>query len=700
MNHITYYIRLSFPHLKMTGIAVFLLLYLSFSVYSQSKEDYTCSLGDENITTPEQVDSQSRKIADKIKKRTPKDYHCADSLAQELQKISARIGYYRGVGKQICNRGRIRRYQGKYEEAHDFYQEAMAYREKHGLRDAYTGYTLQEIGLNYRNMGFYAEAIEAHLEAIQYFREESLTKQVGEEYNNIGASISEFAYKMYKIDSTFNRDSALRKGIVNYKKAFEIAENGKNWSDCVNVGGNIGRDYVEIGELDSAAFFLNNSMDLCRKILDTITVDNKARKGILNLQASTYGKLGHLYEKQKSYDLGLEQHTAALAIYRELNDSSGIFTALTNIGNNYEERGDNNNALIYYKQAYQVGEHAKIDQRQDFLRNKNLYVIYAKLKDTVSAYPYLLAKADKEQQIAANEMVQNVAFAENNGILKAEAEKEKANAKLKNQMLMGSGIVLILLILGIIQQLQLRKTQKKQATLEVQQKAQQYEARIDLIMDESRQRLIAKQNETQEIVLKEVGRELHDSLGGTLATTKRVIEEWMERGVEEEAIKEYGQKALELIQRSIDGVRQISRELKGVTLKDGLIPGIRELCREINEVYARPEIKLQTYNLKTLNIPAKWEINIYRIFQEALTNILKYAEATNVEIQMFVRDEILSVTIEDDGKGFDIEKKAEGIGLKNMKSRAEEMKGTFTISSVIDRGTTLFIEIPLPDQFS
>lgn len=700
MNHITFHIRPFFPHFKMTGIAVFLLLYLSYSVYSQSAAGDSCKLEDENITTPEQVDTQSSMIHRKIiNAKTPEDYRCADSLAQELQKISERIGYYRGVGKQISNRGRIRRYQGKYDEAYSFYQETMTYRENHDLVDAYTGYTLQEIGINYRSMGFYAKAIEAHLAAIPYFREENLTNQVGEEYINIGSSTSEFAYKMYKIDTTFHRDSVLRKGIVYYKKAFEIAEDRKNWSDYVNVGGNIGRDYVEIGELDSAAFFLNHSMEICNKVLDTLSIENSLYKKFFNLKADTYGKLGHLYEKQHRYDLGLEQHSAAMAIYQELSDSRGLFTALTNIGNNYEEREDFGKALEYYLQAYEAGKNADINLRQQMLMNKNLYNIYSKQKDIVSAYPFLLAKAEKEQEIAKKEMVQNVKFAETNGNLKAEAEKEKANVKLKNQMLVGSGIILVLLILAILQQLQLRKTQKKQADLEVLQKTKEYEERIDLIMEDSQMKLISKQNETQEIVLKEIGRELHDSLGGTLATIKRVIEEWLEKG-EEEAIKEYGKKALELIQRAIDGVRQVSRELKAISLKNGLIPGITDLCEEIQEVYGKPEIKIQTYNLKTLSLPGNMEINIYRIFQEALTNIIKYAEAKNVEIQLFVRDDILSITIEDNGKGFDPEKKASGIGLTNMRSRAVEMNGLCTISSVVGHGTTLFFEIPIPRHIS
>ncbi|MDX2248566.1 MAG: sensor histidine kinase [Bacteroidia bacterium] len=691
MHHITDKNRLVF----FTGMAGFFLLCLTFSLYSQPQKQAPAPCWDllsVEKANADSVDEWNRCVVARINQH---NYTEGDSLAVALIAISEKISYPVGVARQYNNLGRIRRHQGKHDEALTFYKKGLAYRKKNNLIDSGIGYTLQEIGFNYGDMGNYAKAIEAHLDAIPYFEKENKHKALCEEYNNIGTANSNFGYQMFKIDSTFDRIPAFQEAIRYYKKAYQKAYEKSLWESYINVAGNLGRDYLEIGKTDSAAYFLDKGIAVCDSVLDTLH-NEKNRMKLLKLKADINGKKGHLRETQKQYEQALALHTESLRLYEEVKSETGKFTALTNIGNNYEQQGDLKKRLKYYLQAYEIGKTAGISERQKLLMNKNLYQTYFDLKDTLSAYPFLLAANLVEQETAAKEISQNIKFVQVNATLTADIEIAKAQTQLRTWMLGGSGIALILLMVGILQQLRLRKAQKKEDEWKISQKELAYEAQINSIIEDSRQKLVAKQNETQEIVLKKIGRELHDNIAGTLVTCKRMLESWIEVSNH----PEYGQKTENILRNVIDDVRQLSHNLEAVTLKNGLIPGIQELCYKINEVYKQPEIKLQTHNLKTLNLPANWEINIYRIFQEALTNIMKYSQAQNVEIQIYVREDILSLTIEDDGKGFNSEEKAAGIGLLNMRSRAEEMGGTFTISSVIDHGTTLFIEIPLFPQTS
>jgi signal transduction histidine kinase len=88
------------------------------------------------------------------------------------------------------------------------------------------------------------------------------------------------------------------------------------------------------------------------------------------------------------------------------------------------------------------------------------------------------------------------------------------------------------------------------------------------------------------------------------------------------------------------------------------------------------------------------KINIYRIVQESLQNVNKYAQATKVKIQILQEENYLTLTIADNGIGFDTNLKKKGIGVQNMLSRAREMNGEFDIQSKRGKGTTIIVKIP------
>jgi signal transduction histidine kinase len=89
------------------------------------------------------------------------------------------------------------------------------------------------------------------------------------------------------------------------------------------------------------------------------------------------------------------------------------------------------------------------------------------------------------------------------------------------------------------------------------------------------------------------------------------------------------------------------------------------------------------------------KINLYRIIQESFQNINKYANAKHVKLELKKEDNTIKLYIEDDGVGFDSNKKAKGIGLENMQSRVDAVEGTFDIKSKINKGTKTYVTIPL-----
>ncbi|WP_035676054.1 sensor histidine kinase, partial [Flavobacterium frigidarium] len=100
-------------------------------------------------------------------------------------------------------------------------------------------------------------------------------------------------------------------------------------------------------------------------------------------------------------------------------------------------------------------------------------------------------------------------------------------------------------------------------------------------------------------------------------------------------------------------------------------------------------------NITWIEINKSININLYRVLQEALHNIVKYSRAKNVILCFSIDTNNLIIHLSDDGVGFDISKTKSGIGIKNMKNRITNLKGSFNINSEINKGTTLSCIIPI-----
>lgn len=178
-----------------------------------------------------------------------------------------------------------------------------------------------------------------------------------------------------------------------------------------------------------------------------------------------------------------------------------------------------------------------------------------------------------------------------------------------------------------------------------------------------------------------IAQDLHDSIGGMLANIRMSISK-------EES--EYANDILEKLDKSIIEMRRISRNLMPETLKNlGLEVALKELCESMSQ--KQFHIQFEAFNLDQ-KIPFKVQLSIYRIAQESISNIIKYAQANNVIVQISQHDQLLNLTVEDDGVGFDSKKTVYGLGIKNIKNRTQLINGTVDIQSEIGKGTTINIE--------
>ncbi|MBI5627747.1 MAG: sensor histidine kinase, partial [Candidatus Rokubacteria bacterium] len=219
--------------------------------------------------------------------------------------------------------------------------------------------------------------------------------------------------------------------------------------------------------------------------------------------------------------------------------------------------------------------------------------------------------------------------------------------------------------------------------------------------EQMRRELLQKVISAQEEERKRVARELHDETGQSLASLMvglKVLES-------QDRLEEVKGKVADLrsvVDKVLRDIHDLAWELRPSLLDSlGLAAAIQRSAEEYRE---RPGLRIdcQVTDLDQKRLPPEVETAAYRIVQEALTNVAKHAQATRASVVLRHRGTSLLAIVEDDGKGFDvdailgaapIEKR---LGLFGMSERAALLGGRFSLESTPGKGTTVFVEIPLP----
>ncbi|WP_077247834.1 PAS domain-containing sensor histidine kinase [Bacillus sp. FJAT-27225] len=206
-------------------------------------------------------------------------------------------------------------------------------------------------------------------------------------------------------------------------------------------------------------------------------------------------------------------------------------------------------------------------------------------------------------------------------------------------------------------------------------------------MEAELQRMMARIIDVQEEERKRLSRELHDGLGQNLyshlITINRLLSE-----LDHPLLVQMQEEAMELIEE----IRSLSWELRPSVLDDlGLVPAIRSFLNRYSTHY---NIDVHFECVLGRRLSAGTETTIYRVIQEALTNVRKYAEVNEALVVIREYDDAVRVMIEDRGKGFDPESASRGVGLFSMDERARASGGELQIISSPGKGTKVILEVP------
>lgn len=218
-------------------------------------------------------------------------------------------------------------------------------------------------------------------------------------------------------------------------------------------------------------------------------------------------------------------------------------------------------------------------------------------------------------------------------------------------------------------------------------------------LSESRQRLreLAAQNEaTLEEERKHIAREVHDELGQVLTALRMDISLMRMRfGVLDPAVAEKAMEMKVLVDRAIQGVRNVATNLRPTALDMGLVSALEWLCSEFTQK-SGVVCALHTRE-ESISLDESRAVVVFRIVQESLTNVARYAQANSVRIHLGHRGHELWVEVRDDGLGFDMEvaMKKKSFGLLGMRERALALGGKVSIHSAPGQGTVISVTIPI-----
>ncbi|TBW26692.1 sensor histidine kinase [Gramella sp. KN1008] len=197
--------------------------------------------------------------------------------------------------------------------------------------------------------------------------------------------------------------------------------------------------------------------------------------------------------------------------------------------------------------------------------------------------------------------------------------------------------------------------------------------------------------EIQEATLKNVSWELHDNIGQLLSIAKMQIN-LLSRTVVEENRDAFNE-VRKLVADSLAEVRALSRSLNNEVVDykglEGSVENEMERFNRLGVLEASLKVKGNPYKIKQEDT-----IILFRILQEFFSNVIKYADASQLEVIFEYTPEYLQIKASDDGKGFDMEAQEAGSGLLNMRSRAEIIKTDFNLNSSKGKGTSLSLRYP------
>jgi two-component system sensor histidine kinase UhpB len=571
------------------------------------------------------------------------NYKAGDSIANEIKTLSEKLNYGRGIYFHYLIKAIIATNQSKYAESLVDFKKCLESVEKYKLNYVLRVASLNNISLANSNLGNNDEAMKYALKAIEIQEKYIFTPK----FLDIGS---------YQTVADILKDAGKLKEALKYvEKSLEVAKKKEDLNGIAIGENKLGNIYDDMELQQEALKHYKIGYEYALKadypLLQTDLLSNLGRMEL------HFGN----YQAAEKYLLQNEK----LCI--EVENEQALQTNCLDLGNLYEKLKKYNLAekcFLKAKSLFKANTDPKIDQ----IIATNLFEFYEITNDIHKAFKYLkeanIAR-DSAFKIESQKLTQDL-------LAKYETEKKEAQIKLLNEeaktanwqrnALLGGSILAVLLAIILVAFLNNRNKLKR---LEENQKL--------------RNRISA---------------DLHDEIGSTLSSISilsEIVAFQQKKGeFKPEIMQQVSNDAREVIEKMDDIIWTINPENDAFNNLETRLKSFAIPLFESKDIDFKFDFSPELENLK---IDMSKRRDIYLILKEAINNLIKYSQCQKAELKANLNDNKLTMSILDDGIGFDIEEQSLRNGQKNMKRRAEKIGANLEIKSNIGKGTEVKLSI-------
>lgn len=491
-----------------------------------------------------------------------------------------------------------------------------------------------EIAKRNSDVGLYDEALTKYIELLAY-------------YKRLGDTVSTSRLH-WRISEVYHDMGDLELEYKYLKDAIRLNAFAGDSSLQVQLLLGSVNNYLRLNEIDSAKMVARRSLQLSKKI-----------KNSQGRMASHY-LLARIAKMTGDYERAIIELLSALRAQPDRAYDTQRLQVLKSLGDTYAKVDDTDQAYRYAVQYAQLND--SILNRNRLESSYNLIQKYETLQ--------------KQKDIETLKIEKRYA--------------ERTNDQQRRAVyILAVGFGLLLLLLYYVTRFY--NQQIKTDKIISEQNEELNARRIKELEDDIQIRSMQSMIEGQEIERERIAKDLHDSLGGLLSTVKLQFDS-EQLG---DAVKRNDtfKRAHKLLDHAVTEVRSISQNLQPSALANlGMEAALRDLVNRFSDPHY-PSIDLQCYDLPK-EMGQMHSLSVYRVIQEMLHNALKHSQANEILIQINREEDELVIQFEDDGIGFDIDNlKRKGMGLGNIRSRIDYLKGTVDLDTRPGEGTSYIIHV-------
>lgn len=556
-----------------------------------------------------------------------------------------------------------------------------------------------DLGILYYDASNFKKAITYYKKTMHYRQVVNDSMGMASAYNKLGIAYQ----RIFKMDSAiYYATNALKiyesKNHVQYAAIIKnnianIYQDLKQYDKALKTHLEVADIRKEIKDLNGLTYSYTNIGNAYLFLKDTAQALNYYTKGIdiakrNNFKgelATLYNNLGSVYKGQKKFNEAIKVYNKSFDIRKNLNDNYGVASAAINIGSLYLSSGNINEAEEKLRFGLNISKKTEAKELE-LTAYGSLLSYFAFKKNTDSILHFQNLYNSIQDSIFSDRITKQVAEIQEKYDT-AEREKEileqradiaekELNLNQKNTQIIGLSILAV--VIAILGYLLFNQQKLKNAQLKKESELKEALVKIET------------QNRLQEQRLR-ISRDLHDNIGAQLTFIISSIDNL-----------KYGFKITnDKLNNKLGSISNFTKDTI-YELRDTIWAmnkneiSLEDLQARVSNFVDKADLSSNKTNFifniddslsKDLKFTSVVGMNIYRIIQEAINNAIKYAEASNIDIDIKKDKDALQFFVKDDGVGFDENKIKSGNGLNNIKKRAEEINASIAIESVIDKGT-------------